>query len=473
MSALETGTVVVWQWKSKLKGHDADDASWAPYEQDVCQIIEGAFQLKREQQQVTIGSRQYNIHFRNSHSHFQDDPEHGRRRPVRRREVQGGLKERDLPDNSAPVADVGQCPFCLEPVYPTSLTMPPSSLPCGHYFHGACLTPWALAGAKQSCPVCRGTVEKWSEVPNIGDMETGRGRSSRSRSHALPITTSSASLHSSKAFIASPSAGSPSSSSSPFHAGGARRSVSGLEEERSMVHRHSNDFDDLTRPSPPLPTTATTSTRSVTAQPQAVPTILPTTPTAASTATLTGMSPASSSQARAAAYSRNQPPLATGKGGVGQTTGSGQSGGVSRPWSFEDCVHSGAQNDKVALVRQGLDMGVSPDSRTRNHETPLILAAWSGSKDVVKLLLERRANVHLATREDRTALFVAGVGERSEIVRMLLDHKANPDCNAEFQGRRCLARDLPCVARELRARGDFGGQASGSSVQGLATPQKT
>lgn len=85
-----------------------------------------------------------------------------------------------------------------------------------------------------------------------------------------------------------------------------------------------------------------------------------------------------------------------------------------------------------------------------------MMAATHGHLEVVTYLLGCRANVHLATQKNRTALLMAGSREHNDIVRLLLDHRANPDV-AAIGGM--TAWHIESVATELKRRGFQAGPA--------------
>jgi hypothetical protein len=75
-------------------------------------------------------------------------------------------------------------------------------------------------------------------------------------------------------------------------------------------------------------------------------------------------------------------------------------------------LHDAAQNGDIVKVRQLIEQGVDVNARDKDQNTPLDYAAWrGGNTDVVKLLIEKGANVnevgeagplHLAARTGRT-----------------------------------------------------------------------
>ena len=67
-----------------------------------------------------------------------------------------------------------------------------------------------------------------------------------------------------------------------------------------------------------------------------------------------------------------------------------------------------------------LGAGASIDARNGVGETALLMAARAGNNEVVRLLVEYRADVNAADNLQHTALYYAGERGFSEIVELLL-----------------------------------------------------
>ena len=111
---------------------------------------------------------------------------------------------------------------------------------------------------------------------------------------------------------------------------------------------------------------------------------------------------------------------------------------VFRPASNGLCgVHVACKNGHLDIVRQLLDAdaGLMDHTTTSGGRSPLMFAASAGHMAIVRLLVERGANLDAATDFDDadadvggdTALHLAAFHGRSDIVDVLLKNGANPD----------------------------------------------
>lgn len=77
-----------------------------------------------------------------------------------------------------------------------------------------------------------------------------------------------------------------------------------------------------------------------------------------------------------------------------------------------------------SVVEQNLANGSDVDSRTRDHETPLIAAALGGHFEIVKLLLDHGADVMARNSGGFTALHAAANSGSASIAELLLEKGA-------------------------------------------------
>ncbi len=98
-----------------------------------------------------------------------------------------------------------------------------------------------------------------------------------------------------------------------------------------------------------------------------------------------------------------------------------------------------AKRGDLAVVRQLLERGTSPDTRDSDGVTALMYAAEAGHAPVVRHLLERGADPNLRDSSyGMTALMVASAEGRTEVVRLLLDAKADVDAKDNNLGATAL-----------------------------------
>ena len=92
----------------------------------------------------------------------------------------------------------------------------------------------------------------------------------------------------------------------------------------------------------------------------------------------------------------------------------------------DDFVRSAAEGDQKAL---GLFFAAGFDVNTPNTAgyTGLMVAAERGRPDIVKLLLDHKADPNIAGRDGSTALMLASENNQPEIVKLLIGHGADPN----------------------------------------------
>jgi hypothetical protein len=84
-----------------------------------------------------------------------------------------------------------------------------------------------------------------------------------------------------------------------------------------------------------------------------------------------------------------------------------------------------AVNDgNVQSVKALLDRGLEPDSADSNGNTALMIASRLGHKDLVALLVSRKASVSRRSSFGDTAINYAALSGHLEIVKLLADHGA-------------------------------------------------
>ena len=74
-------------------------------------------------------------------------------------------------------------------------------------------------------------------------------------------------------------------------------------------------------------------------------------------------------------------------------------------------------------VKKFIDKGVKVDTKDKNGDTALILAALYGHTAIVSLLIEAGANVNLSNSRGARAVEKAIRGRHIDIIKYLIDHK--------------------------------------------------
>jgi len=98
--------------------------------------------------------------------------------------------------------------------------------------------------------------------------------------------------------------------------------------------------------------------------------------------------------------------------------------------SLYDAARIGDLQQVQALDEQGLDL----ESRGRNDETPLLIAALEGHIDVVQWLIEHNAAIPARNKDGLTALHAAAYGGHKDISTLLIDEGADVnDANNRFR----------------------------------------
>jgi ankyrin repeat protein len=91
----------------------------------------------------------------------------------------------------------------------------------------------------------------------------------------------------------------------------------------------------------------------------------------------------------------------------------------------EPALFWAAWDGHEAIVRLLLEKGADVEARANNRRTALIGAAGGGHEAVVRLLLEKGADVEARANDGRTALIGAAEGGHEAVLRLLLEKGAN------------------------------------------------
>jgi ankyrin repeat protein len=95
---------------------------------------------------------------------------------------------------------------------------------------------------------------------------------------------------------------------------------------------------------------------------------------------------------------------------------------------WEDAIKRG----EVQIVLDLLGRGTDVDSRDRNGQTALMLAAHAGHGEIVETLIAHRANLNITAKFGLSALMLALVAGHAELARVLA--KAGADLSLRGTG---------------------------------------
>ncbi|VDN14144.1 unnamed protein product [Dibothriocephalus latus] len=90
-------------------------------------------------------------------------------------------------------------------------------------------------------------------------------------------------------------------------------------------------------------------------------------------------------------------------------------------------LHVAAKWGKADMVKLLIDRGANVNARTRDDLTPMHCASRSGSIDIVQILLSAGADHTLKTRNGLSPIHMAAQGDYANIVKLLLRCGSSPD----------------------------------------------
>ena len=97
------------------------------------------------------------------------------------------------------------------------------------------------------------------------------------------------------------------------------------------------------------------------------------------------------------------------------------------------------QKNDVAQVKKLITQGANVDELDANRDAPLIIAAYKGFSDIVRLLLEAGADVTAVDPGMKaTALHAAAYAGRTEAAKLLVEYKIDIDKQGPYNGYTAL-----------------------------------
>ena len=107
-------------------------------------------------------------------------------------------------------------------------------------------------------------------------------------------------------------------------------------------------------------------------------------------------------------------------------------------------LRDAVEKNRPAIAKMLIELNASPDViyGKKNQDTPLSIATRCRYTEMVKVLIDGKANVNLRPKEKPTPLACAAENEHVEVVRLLLEGKASLD-NVDDRGWNAIRYAIP------------------------------
>ena len=97
------------------------------------------------------------------------------------------------------------------------------------------------------------------------------------------------------------------------------------------------------------------------------------------------------------------------------------------------------KNNDIALVRELINRGINVNELDVNKDAPLIIAAYKGYTEIVKLLLKAGADVSVVDPGMKaTALHAAAYAGNAEVAKLLIEYKIDVNKQGPYNGYTAL-----------------------------------
>jgi ankyrin repeat protein len=97
------------------------------------------------------------------------------------------------------------------------------------------------------------------------------------------------------------------------------------------------------------------------------------------------------------------------------------------------------KNNDIALIRELINQGINVNELDVNKDAPLIIAAYKGYTEIVKLLLKAGADVSVVDPGMKaTALHAAAYAGNAEVAKLLIEYKIDVNKQGPYNGYTAL-----------------------------------
>ncbi|MCH9844784.1 MAG: ankyrin repeat domain-containing protein [Alphaproteobacteria bacterium] len=97
-------------------------------------------------------------------------------------------------------------------------------------------------------------------------------------------------------------------------------------------------------------------------------------------------------------------------------------------------LHQAADFNQLVIAKYLIDKGIDVNAKAGNNVTPIFIATYRNSPEMIKLLLTADADVNVQSAKGISSLTFASEFGYTDIVELLLKAKANPNSQSHYNG---------------------------------------